>query len=175
MKMELVKTVPRKYQATKFDKSFVDKYGLIKYPMLHSIKHLTYLDNHPLIVQTVYTSTLPTDKEEIVSFDREDGTAKVYLLDGNIGSVEVPWKGTKMVWEKHKFLFIPYEKKVTKPVYDFDAPELHNLVVKYYCNGKEVHDGDWIVTNEDGHSQVYSPDEFKKQFTPESKETINEE
>lgn len=175
MKMELIKTVPRKYQATKFDKSFVDKYGLIKYPMLNSIKHLTYLDNHPLIVQTVYTSTLPTDKEEIVSFDREDGTAKVYLLNGNIGSVEVPWKGTKMVWEKHKFLFIPYEKKVTKPVYDFDAPELHNLVVKYYCNGKEVHDGDWIVTNEDGHSQVYSPDEFKKQFTPENKETINEE
>lgn len=171
--MELVKAIPSKYRAIRFDKKFADKYGLIKYPMLRSFKHLTYLDNHSYVITSrEYTfvklvfshpDSDPWD-ENIISFDRAEGRAEVRLSDGHIGSVGVPWKKTKTVWEKHKFLFIPYERKVTKPVYDFDAPELSAFVIKYFCGSDEVHDGDLIVTDQEGRSQVYSPDKFNDKF-----------
>lgn len=42
---------------------------------------------------------------------------------------------------------------------EYHYPEISKAL--YY---KDVHDGDWIVTDREGHSMIYTPDEFHHLF-----------
>lgn len=63
----------------------------------------------------------------------------------------------------------------SKSFYDFDAPELLEYIYHYYLGSKLVNHNDWIVTDSQGKSKVYVPDEFREQFEAPKEVTKNEQ
>jgi hypothetical protein len=173
--LKIVKERPDEYNAIQFDKEFVQQYGLIKYPMLSVRKHALYPAKSDMLI-----GVYPKSLHVIASvWTRINGRPLVRYIDTLHGQaliddsddyklVKVPWDKTKTDWEKHHFLFIPYERKVTRPVYDFDSPELDEFEYRYYLGDTQVNDKDWIVTDSEGKSEVFSPDEFDQNFVRKS-------
>lgn len=166
----LVKKLPEQYRAVRFKEESVKRYGLAEYPMVVKRKYSTYPNENNVIACSATLSPLVSDDMTTVT-----DSITVYYLSKSKGEaivkegkaftlVEVPWKGTKTVWEKKHFLFIPYERKVTKPIYDFDAPELYKFKESYWVNQQRLHFDDWIVTDKKGKLKVYTPGEFKEKF-----------
>lgn len=173
--MRIIKERPGEYNAIQFDKEFVNQYGLIKYPMLSAKKHAIYSERKDKLIG-IYHKPLPI---VVSSWTRVSCRPLVRYVDYLYGQaiiedddsykvVKVPWNRTKTDWEEHHFLFISYERKVTRPVYDFDSPELDAFEYRYYLGNTQVNDKDWIVTDGKGKSELFSPDEFDQNFVRKS-------
>ena len=61
--MEIVKENPRKYNAVQFDQDFVNKYGLIKYPMVHEAIRPVPNDRHHQRHQSITTAVIGREGE----------------------------------------------------------------------------------------------------------------
>lgn len=170
--MKIIKTKPSQYNAIQFDLGFVKKYGLIKYPMIERQVHALYPVGKkwveaPKIYITDDSWTMVSGRPLVRYINYNNG--QVVIADGDgFKIVDAPWDKTKTDWEKHHFWFIPYERKVTRPVYNFDSPELDEFEYRYYLDNTQVNDKDWIVTDSEGKSEVFSPDEFEQNFVKKS-------
>lgn len=126
--MKIVRKVPKKYSAVRFDAEFVKKYGLIKYPMVRKC-------------------VVPTQDGFIFETTRRDDI--LGKLFGLRETVKVP----KDAMRTGYFL-----------------SEIHvdiSMIPFAYPHSKEIHDGDWIVTDQKGHSMAYTPEKFNECFERE--------
>lgn len=115
--------VPFKYEAIQFNEKEVEKYGLIRFPML---------------------------------------TKKVNFTDGELHYKNV--KRTDFFGKLFNMYTTEKQPTVKAEVYYQLKDNTPNI-------RKVVHDGDWIITDKEGKSEIYSPDEFHHLFdkVPEEK------
>lgn len=160
--MIIVRELPRDYEAIQFDEAFVAKYGLIKYPMLKRRKHSVYGDAHTHRHVTFEWMALSNNiavcvgDGVVAQLDRERGLA---LMQDDQGTYAVHVPSTQKCVRKGRF-----GREVRETVYDCDAPELYEWIYYYYLGSTIVNNKDWIVTDSEGKSKVYAPDEFQKRF-----------
>lgn len=172
--MITVRELPQKYEAIQFDMVFASKYGLIKYPMLKRRKHSTYGDTHErLPVNSVWQ--FDNDDVVVVSdgiidgFNSKTGVVRI-CDDQGVFCVKAP-----MVQKEHSERWLSrLLSEPAKSVYDFDAPELSDYVYNYYLDSTVVNNKDWIVTDSEGKSEVYTPDEFLERFEKSEKGNTDE-
>ena len=120
---DIFRQIPFKYVAIQFNKKEVEKYGLIRFPMLE---------------KKIDTSETNVHYENIKRTD----------FFGNLFNLYTTEKQAD-------------EKKTC-----------YYQLKKHPSNVRSVvHDGDWIVTDKEGKSEIYSPDEFHHLFdkVPEEK------
>lgn len=172
--MITVRELPQKYEAIQFDMAFASKYGLIKYPMLKRCKHSIYGDAHKhLHVNTIWSF----DNDDIACigdgvvdrFNRKTGVVRI-CDDQGYFCVKAPvtQKAHSEGWLSQFF------GSDVEVAYDFNAPELYEYVYRYYLGSKMVNHNDWIVTDSQGKSKAYTPDEFRKRFETSEKNIENE-
>lgn len=120
---DIFRQIPFKYVAIQFNKKEVEKYGLIRFPML---------------------------------------TKKVNFTDGELRYKNV--KRTDFFGKLFNMYTTEKQPTVKAEVYYQLKDNTPNI-------RKVVHDGDWIITDKEGKSEIYSPDEFHHLFdkVPEEK------
>lgn len=119
---DIFRQIPFKYVAIQFNKKEVEKYGLIRFPMLTKKVNFTVGELH-------YKNVKRTD------------------FFGKLFNMYTTEKQPTMKAEVY------YQLKDNTP----------NI-------RKVVHDGDWIVTDKEGKSEIYSPDEFRHLFDKASED-----
>lgn len=173
--MIIVRELPKNYEAIQFDMAFASKYGLIKYPMLKRCKHSTYGDTHKHLPSQLWyrllgNSTSVLGRTPIQSFDEETGIVHMFDDRGSF-LVKAPEIQVEHSESRYAWLFGGSDKAT----YDFDAPELSDYIYHYYLGSKMVNHNDWIVTDSQGKSKVYTPDEFRERFETPKEVTKNEQ
>lgn len=172
--MITVRELPQKYEAIQFDMAFASKYGLIKYPMLERRKHSVYRDTHKhlpaYVLKPTNANVIDTSDSVIDTFNRESGIVRIYDDQGTF-CVKAP----VVQGEHSEGWFSRVFGATAEKVYDFDAPELSDYIYHYYLGSKMVNHNDWIVTDSQGKSKVYTPDEFRKRFETPKEVTKNEQ
>lgn len=172
--MIIVRELPKNYEAIQFDMTFVSKYGLIKYPMIKKRVHSVYGDTHKHQSDKLWRwvsndTVVVVGNTPVQKFDRETGI--VFMRDDRgIFFVKAPRAQTEHSESGYAWLF----GKSDKVAYNFDAPELSDYIYHYYLGSKMVNHNDWIVTDSQGKSEVYAPDEFQERFETSNKTIENE-
>lgn len=173
--MIIVRELPQKYEAIQFDMAFASKYGLIKYPMLKRVKRSVYGDTHkhvpisPSWIAPSNDTVVCIGDSPVEGFNRETGVVQMRDSRGRF-AVKAPAKQQE---RSGNWLTNFFKEPLVQ--YDFDAPELHECIYHYYLGNTKVNNKDWIVTDTDGKSKVYSPQEFKERFVLGDKGATNEE
>lgn len=173
--MIIVRELPKNYEAIQFDMAFASKYGLIKYPMLKRCKHSTYGDTHKHLPSQLWyrlssNTTCVLGRDPIRGFDEETGIVRMYD-DRGLFFVKAPKAQVEHSESRYTWFFSGSDKAT----YDFDAPELSDYIYHYYLGSKMVNHNDWIVTDSQGKSKVYTPDEFQERFETPKEATKNEQ
>lgn len=173
--MIIARELPQNYEAIQFDMAFASKYGLIKYPMLTRCKHSVYGDTHKHLSVNPLWIAPNNDNVSVVGdgvvdmFNRENGIVRIYD-DRGMFAVKAP-----VVQNEHSEGWLARVfGAATEKTYDFDSPELNDYVYHYYLGSKMVNHNDWIVTDSQGKSKVYAPDEFQERFETSDKTIENE-
>lgn len=172
--MITVRELPQKYEAVQFDMAFASKYGLIKYPMLKRRKHSVYGDTHKhlpvnLMWQLDNDDVVLVGDSVIDGFNSKTGVVRIHD-DQGMFCVKAPvvQKERSEGWLSRVF------GEPAETVYNFDAPELSDYIYNYYLGSTMVNNKDWIVTNSQGKSKVYAPDEFLERFEASEKGNTDE-
>lgn len=172
--MIIVRELPKSYEAIQFDAAFVSKYGLIKHPMLKRRVHSVYGDTHKHLPDQLWyrLSSNPTSvlgRDPIQAFDEETGIVRMYD-DRGLFFVKAPKAQVEHSESRYTWLFGGSDNTT----YNFYAPELDDYIYHYYLGSKMVNHNDWIVTDSQGKSKVYAPDEFQERFETSDKTIENE-
>lgn len=158
----------KKFNAIQFNKDTADNGDMHEYPgvIKHKVSRYALKQGWHQRVKRYdndLTYTICNDSSPLMGYS-EDGTVDLVGYNGNV-SCTAPIKGYKKVTRLVKHGIFKKSIDETKPIYDFNAPELLEWEYVYWLNDTEaVRDKDWLVTDKDGNARIYKPSEFEEKF-----------